>query len=108
MMIFCQNFFLLPIVISRPFRNGCSSQSACSVTLRARKIKSSRKDFFFRGNGHRAKFSFYFSDPDLKRNDGIYSRYLTDFPGGEGRYTVKLVVDDNNSKAKSYQWAGGK
>ena len=38
-------------------------------------------------------------DPDLAAQDGIYSRYLTQFPGGEGRYTVNLRLDDNHGKA---------
>ena len=38
-------------------------------------------------------------DPDLRSQDGIYSRYLTTFPGGEGRYTINLRVDDNHGKA---------
>ena len=38
-------------------------------------------------------------DPDLTAQDGIYSRYLTDFPGGEGRYTVNIKLDDNYGKA---------
>ena len=37
-------------------------------------------------------------DPDLNRQDGIYSRYLTGLPV-EGRYSVKVLVDDNHSKA---------
>ena len=38
-------------------------------------------------------------DPDLRSQDGIYSRYLTQFPGGEGRYTVNIRVEDNYGKA---------
>ena len=38
-------------------------------------------------------------DPDLRSQDGIYSRYLTQFPGGEGRYTVNIKVEDNYGKA---------
>ena len=38
-------------------------------------------------------------DPDLSAQDGIYSRYLTDFPGGEGRYTVNIKIHDNYGKA---------
>eukprot|EP00095_Tigriopus_kingsejongensis_P007044 maker-scaffold146_size311726-snap-gene-1.20 protein:Tk07044 transcript:maker-scaffold146_size311726-snap-gene-1.20-mRNA-1 annotation:"epithelial chloride channel" len=44
-------------------------------------------------------------DPDLKRDDGIYSRYLTDLSGGEARYSVTLVVDDNDGRAFSFQRA---
>jgi len=40
-------------------------------------------------------------DPDLQSQDGIYSRYLTAFPGGEGRYTIRLIVTDNYGKAFS-------
>jgi calcium-activated chloride channel regulator 4 len=38
-------------------------------------------------------------DPDLRAQDGIYSRYLTTFPGGEGRYTVNLRVHDSHGNA---------
>ncbi len=48
-------------------------------------------------------FYFYFTDPDLEENDGIYSRYLTEFPGGVARYSVSLEVDDNQERAFSYQ-----
>ncbi|XP_040572453.1 calcium-activated chloride channel regulator 1 [Lepeophtheirus salmonis] len=42
-------------------------------------------------------------DPDVQINDGIYSRYLTDFSGGEGRYTITVFVDDNEGRAFSFQ-----
>jgi len=38
-------------------------------------------------------------DPDLRKQDGIYSRYLTTFPGAEGRYTINIRVNDNHGKA---------
>ena len=38
-------------------------------------------------------------DPDLSAQDGIYSRYITEFPGGEGRYTVNIKINDNYGKA---------
>lgn len=34
-------------------------------------------------------------DPDVEANDGVYSRYLTHFKYGSGRYNVELTVDDN-------------
>ena len=49
----------------------------------------------------------YIADPDLRANDGVYSRYLTDFSGGEGRYTVTLLVTDNQGRAFSFQRAEG-
>ena len=27
-------------------------------------------------------------DPDVQINDGVYSRYFTEFPAGEGRYDI--------------------
>lgn len=48
-----------------------------------------------------------FADPDLRANDGVYSRYLTDFSGGEGRYTVTLLVTDNQGRAFSVQRVEG-
>jgi len=47
------------------------------------------------------------ADPDVKRYDGVYSRYLTDFSLGEGRYDVEIVVDDNENNAFSYQTVKG-
>ena len=47
------------------------------------------------------------ADPDLRANDGVYSRYLTNFSGGEGRYTVTLLVTDNQGRAFSFQRAEG-
>ncbi len=44
-----------------------------------------------------------FSDPDVTGNDGIYSRYLTDFDLGEGRYEMTVFVDDNAGRAFSFQ-----
>ena len=49
----------------------------------------------------------YLADPDLRANDGVYSRYLTNFSGGEGRYTVTLLVTDNQGRAFSFQRAEG-
>ena len=36
-------------------------------------------------------------------NDGVYSRYLTDFDLGEGRYEITVFVDDNSGRAFSFQ-----
>jgi hypothetical protein len=44
-----------------------------------------------------------FLDPDVTGNDGIYSRYLTDFDLGEGRYEMTVFVDDNAGRAFSFQ-----
>ncbi|QQP40876.1 Epithelial chloride channel proteinlike, partial [Caligus rogercresseyi] len=41
--------------------------------------------------------------PDVLINDGIYSRYLTDFSAGGGRYTITIFVDDNGGRAFSFQ-----
>ena len=30
-------------------------------------------------------------DPDIKGGDGIYSRYLTNFRAGEGRYDIQVL-----------------
>ena len=46
----------------------------------------------------------YFPDPDLKKNDGVYSRYLTNFDNGPGRYVVSVFVDDNDGQAFTFQW----
>ena len=43
------------------------------------------------------------ADPDVTGNDGIYSRYLTDFDLGEGRYGMTVHVDDNSGRAFSFQ-----
>ena len=47
------------------------------------------------------------ADPDLHANDGVYSCYLTDFSGGEGRYTVTLHVTDNQGRAFTVHRAEG-
>ena len=36
-------------------------------------------------------------NPDLMAGDGVYSRYLTKYPGA-GRYTFQAYVDDNGEK----------
>ena len=41
-------------------------------------------------------------NPDLQSGDGVYSRYLTDYPG-VGRYIFKAYVDDNEAKAYTIQ-----
>ncbi len=38
----------------------------------------------------------------MEKNDGVYSRYLTELSFGSGRYTVDIIVDDNGEKAFSY------
>ena len=39
-----------------------------------------------------------FLDPDLVSGDGIYSRYLTNYPTA-GRYEFSVTVDDNSKRA---------
>ena len=41
-------------------------------------------------------------NPDLQSGDGVYSRYLTVYPG-VGRYSFKAYVDDNEAKAYTIQ-----
>lgn len=41
-------------------------------------------------------------NPDLVQGDGIYSRYLTQYPT-QGRYSFSAYVDDNESKAYTIQ-----
>ena len=36
-------------------------------------------------------------NPDLMAGDGIYSRYLTQYPG-KGRYSFQAYADDNDGK----------
>ena len=50
-------------------------------------------EIFDNGNG----------DPDVKSNDGIYSRYFTNFTGGEGRYEIEILVENIDRTAFSYQ-----
>ena len=40
-------------------------------------------------------------DPDIKSNDGIYSKYLTNFQAGEGRYDIVIYIDNAEGKAYS-------
>ncbi len=49
-------------------------------------------ELFDNGNGN----------PDLVAGDGIYTRYLTNYPS-RGRYNFMAVVDDNDSKAYTIQ-----
>ena len=41
-------------------------------------------------------------DPDLVANDGIYSRYLTDYPRA-GRYRFRVTAEDDGGKAYTIQ-----
>jgi len=45
-------------------------------------------------------------DPDLTANDGIYSRYLTQYPA-VGRYSFSVEVDDNDGAAYTVQEGRG-
>ena len=40
-------------------------------------------------------------DPDIKSSDGIYSKYLTNFQAGEGRYDIVIYIDNSEGKAYS-------
>ena len=42
-------------------------------------------------------------DPDIQSNDGIYSRYFTNFEAGEGRYDIEIFVDNIEGKAYTFQ-----
>ena len=50
-------------------------------------------ELFDNGNG----------DPDVKGNDGVYSRYFTNFKAGEGRYDIQIHVDNIEGTAFTYQ-----
>ena len=50
-------------------------------------------ELFDNGNG----------DPDIRSNDGIYSRYFTNFQAGEGRYDIQIHVDNKKGTAYTYQ-----
>ena len=39
----------------------------------------------------------FIADPDLTQGDGIYSRYLTQYPGA-GRYIFQVLADDNSGQ----------
>ena len=85
-----------PIIIYAEVKLGHAPIVDASVTAEILAINQSgfttplyHIPLFDNGNG----------DPDLQAQDGIYSRYLTDFPGGEGRYTVKIKIHDNYGKA---------
>ena len=85
-----------PIIIFAEIKLGQSPVVDAGVTAEILSINQSgfltplyQIPLYDNGNG----------DPDLRAQDGIYSRYLTHFPGGEGRYTVNIKVDDNYGKA---------
>ena len=48
-------------------------------------------------------FIFSKGDPDVRGNDGVYSRYFTDFQSGEGRYDIQVHVDNYRATAYTYQ-----
>ena len=48
-------------------------------------------------------FIFSKGDPDVRGNDGVYSRYFTDFQSGEGRYDIQIHVDNYRATAYTYQ-----
>ena len=39
-------------------------------------------------------------DPDVRGDDGVYSRYFTDFQAGEGRYDVQVHVSNDRGTAR--------
>lgn len=67
------------VMVSVTFNNG-SSMDLTDI------------DLFDSGNGN----------PDLTAGDGIYSRYLTQYPE-KGRYSFSAFVDDNEEKAYTIQ-----
>lgn len=44
-----------------------------------------------------------FSDPDVTKGDGVYSRYFIMGRGGPGIYTFEVTVTDNGNTAYSWQ-----
>jgi hypothetical protein len=44
-----------------------------------------------------------FSDPDLTKGDGVYTRYFSVGHGGPGIYTFEVTVTDNGNTAYSWQ-----
>ncbi len=42
-------------------------------------------------------------DPDVRGGDGVYSRYLTDFSHGEGRYDFEITIDNDLGNAFTFQ-----
>nr|XP_022916415.1 calcium-activated chloride channel regulator 4-like [Onthophagus taurus] len=42
-------------------------------------------------------------DPDINKNDGIYSRYHNPYVSGAGNYEYQVVVNDNGNTAYIYQ-----
>ena len=42
-------------------------------------------------------------DPDVRGNDGVYSRYFTNLAAGEGRYDIDVLVDNFHGTAFTYQ-----
>lgn len=46
------------------------------------------------------------SDPDLTGGDGVYSRYLTTYPG-PGRYSFTVTADDDDGQAFTVQTGRG-
>ena len=50
-------------------------------------------ELFDNGNG----------DPDVRGNDGVYSRYFSNFHAGEGRYDIEIHVDNQRGTAYTYQ-----
>lgn len=50
---------------------------------------------------------FSFSDPDIMKGDGIYSRYFSPHMGGAGAYTFEASIHDNFNTAYTWQHGSG-
>lgn len=46
---------------------------------------------------------FFYTDPDIMKGDGIYSRYFNPMIGGPGIYTFEITVSDSGSNAYTWQ-----
>jgi len=46
---------------------------------------------------------WFYTDPDLMKGDGIYSRYFNPMIGGLGVYTFEITVSDSSSNAYTWQ-----
>ena len=60
-----------------------------------------RVDITITGTDHNNTIELYDNgngDPDITANDGVYSRYITEYPA-PGRYTFTVTVDDNDNQA---------
>ena len=58
-----------------------------------------RNFLFFNYLNGNLNFSFFFSDPDVTKGDGVYTRYFGKYFRGSGTYTVTLSVDAMDGRA---------